>query len=178
MLISASLSAVEFQKRREIIVRKLKSEWAMADEGIALEYMLQRFLHLRDSLNASFEATPLQDGMDHPAEDIISDAVRSIDDKSLFKWFSIVCLDTKYPTFSASILRCIGRQIHIGTDSWRTELVGKALTVDDVEIRDAALNVAEFWGSQRMRNMLAGKVETEPIQWLRDYMQDVIEDLR
>jgi len=150
----------------------------MADEGIALEAVLQKFSRLRDSLNASFEAIPLQDGMDHPAEDIISDAVRSVDDKSLFEWFSMVCLDTKCPTFAASILRCIGRQIHIGTDSWRTELVGKALKVDEVEIRDAALNAAEFWSGQRMRNMLAGKVETEPIPWLRDYMQDVIEDLR
>jgi len=178
MSLAASPSVVELQKRHVIIVRKLKSEWAMADKGIALEDVLQRFSHLRDSLNASFEAIPLQDGMDHPAEDIIGDAVRSMDDNSLFEWFSVVCLDIKYPTFSASILCCLGRQIHIGTDSWRTELVGKALTVDDIEIRDAALNAAEFWGGQRMRHMLSGKVEAEPIQWLQDYMRDIIEDLR
>ena len=49
--------------------------------------------------------------------------------------------------------------------------------MNDVEIRDAALQAAEFWGGLDMRNLLKIRVQTEPLSWLRDYMQDVIEDL-
>ncbi len=136
-------------------------------------------LHLRALLYASFETKPLEDGIDHPAENIICGAIRSRDDDRVFDWLYRVCLDAEYPTFSASVLRCLGRQMHPGTELWHTELVRRALATDfDVEIRDAALQAAEFWGGSGIRDILKIKVQTEPLQWLRNYMQDVIEDLR
>lgn len=150
----------------------------MADQRATLHNAMQGPLRLKDLLYASFEAEPLEDGMDHPAEDIIGDAILSTNGARVLDWLSRACLDPEHSTFSASILRCLGRQVHPGTESWRTELVQEALAVDDAEIRDAALQAAEFWGEASMRDILKIKMKTEPLQWLRNYMQDVIDDLK
>ncbi len=176
--LAASPDVVELQREHVDIGQKLQSEWAMADQGTTLRNAVQELLRLKDLLYASFEAEPLEDGIDHPAEDIIGDAIRSTNEARVLDWLSGACLDSEHPTFSASILRCLGRQAHLGTESWRTELVLKALTIDDAEIRDAALQAAEFWGGLNMLDILKIKVKTEPLQWLRNYMQDVIEDLK
>lgn len=133
---------------------------------------------LRDLLYASFEAKPIEDGIDHPAEEIIGNAIRSSGSDRVLDWLYRICIDTERPTFSASVLRCLGRQILPGSVLWRTELVRKALEIDDVEIRDAALQAAESWDGLEMQNVLKTKVQTEPIHWFRNYMQDVIEDFR
>lgn len=176
--LAASSDIVKLQKKYLDIEKKLQSTWALADQGAALRNAVQGLSRLKDLLYASFEAEPLEDGIDHPAEDIIGDAIRSTNEVRVLDWLSGACLDSEHPTFSASILRCLGRQAHLGTESWRTELVSKALTVDDAEIRDAALQAAEFWGGLSMLDILKIKVKTEPLQWLRNYMQDVIEDLK
>ena len=132
---------------------------------------------LRDLLYSSFESEPLEDGIDHPAEDIIGNTIQSTGHDRVFDWLYRICIDTEHPTFSASVLRCLGRQILPGTVLWRSELVRKALEIDDVQIRDAALQAAEFWGGLELQIVLKTKVQTEPIHWLRNYMQDVIEDL-
>lgn len=51
------------------------------------------------------------------------------------------------------------------------------MTMNDVEIRDAALQAAEFWGDAGIRDILTTWLRTEPLPWLQSYMQDVIEDL-
>ena len=160
----------------ERCARKMRSPLNMSKLP-QINAAMQELLHLRDLLCASFEAEPLEDGIDHPAEDIIGGAIRSTGGDRVFDWLYRACLDAEHPTFSASVLRCLGRQMRPGTELWRTELVRRALTMDDVEIRDAALHAAEFWGGLDMRDMLKIKVQTEPSQWLRNYMQDVIEDL-
>ena len=136
------------------------------------------YSQLRDSLYASFEAESLKDGIDHPAEEIIGNAIRSAGSDHVFDWLYRACVNTEHPSFSASVLRCLGRQVSPGKVSWRIKLVREALEIDDVEIRDAALDAAGSWGGPVMRNVLKDKVQTDPLQWLRNYMQDIIEDLR
>ena len=133
--------------------------------------------HLRNSLDASFKAKPLEDGIDQPPEDIIGNAIRSTGSDRVFDWLFRACFDVEHPTFSASVLRCLGRQLLPGTESWRTYLVQRALTMDEVEIRDAALQVAEFGRGLGTREILKNRVQTEPLQWLLNYMQDAIENL-
>ena len=126
-------------------------------------------------LRATFEADPLEDGMNHPAEQILSKALRSTEDKRVLDWLRAFSLDAAYPSFAASVLRCLGRQTHPGTGSWRAGLVRDGLTMDDVEIRDAAVQAAELWGDPDMRSVLESHSEPEP--WLRNYIRDVIDDL-
>ena len=168
MSLAASPDIVELQKEREVIGQKFQCGYVMADQGL---------LRLRDLLYASFEAKPLEDGIDHPAEDIIDNAIRSTGSDRVFDWLYGACFDAEHPAYSASVLRCLGRQIRPGNEFWRTRLVQRALTMDDVEIRDAALQVAESWGDLGIQDILKIRVQTEPLPWLRNYMQDIIEDL-
>ena len=126
-------------------------------------------------LHAAFETQPLEDGMHHKAEDIIEQALQSREDQRILEWLRAFSLDDTQPSFAASVLRCLGRQEHLGTSSWRSELVRDALALDDVEIRDAAVQAAELWDAREILPVL--KSHSEPESWLRDYICDVIDDL-
>ena len=130
---------------------------------------------LAAKLNAAFEAEPLEDGMAHSAEAIIEEALLSTVELSTLDWLQSFCLDLAHPNFAASVLRCLGRQSCPGTKSWRIELVRTALVMDDIEIRDAAVQAAEYWGGEAIRNVL--QAHSEPVHWLREYIQAVIGDL-
>ena len=130
---------------------------------------------LANRLWTAFAADPLEDGMSHPAEEIIGEALRSTKDKPVLDWFMAFSLDVVRPSFAASVLRCLGRQTPPGTDLWRTELVRDGLSMDDVEIRDAAVQAAESWGDRSLVDVMRAHREAEP--WLREYIEDVISDL-
>lgn len=130
---------------------------------------------LKDQLHYAFEAEPLEDGMYHQAEKIIRQALQSGEEWRVFEWLSDFSLDNEQPVFAASVLRCLGRQSSPGMRSWRTGLVSSALDMDDAEIRDAAVQAAEFWGGKDIRNVLEAHIE--PLPWLRDYVRNVVEDL-
>ena len=132
-------------------------------------------IELLNKLFATFETDPLEDGMNHPAEQIIKKTLQSSEDRQVFDWFKNFSLDTERPSFAASILRCLGRQTNPGTYSWRAELVRRGLAVDNVEIRDATVQAAESWGDQELVSILISHHETEP--WLRQYISDVVDDL-
>lgn len=133
-------------------------------------------LRLDSALHASFEADPLESGMDHPAEDIINQAFHSGESQNILGWLREFCLDNTQPSFAASVMRCLGRQMDPGTDVWRARLVRDGLSMGDVEIRDAAVQAAESWGDPGMSDILAS--HSEPVTWLQDYILDVIDDLR
>ena len=131
---------------------------------------------LRSSLHDSFEAEPLESGMDHPAEEIIFHAFRFGEGSSVFEWLREFCLDDTQPSFAASVIRCLGRQVDPGTEVWRACLVRDSLALDDIEIRDAAVQAAESWGDSGLVHLLESHFE--PVSWLQDYILEVIDDLR
>ena len=126
-------------------------------------------------LRVAFEVEPLEDGIHHPAERIIDGALESTDRQQVIVSLNKICLDTKDPGFSSTVLRCLGRRV-LGTPNWRTEVVRSALAVDDVEMRDAAVQAAESWGDREMIAILESHVDAVP--WLRTYIEDVVEDLK
>ena len=123
----------------------------------------------------SFEEEPVEDGMDHPAEGIITEATEMENRQHILVWLSDFCKDTDQPSFAASLLRCLGRLEDVGTHSWRAELVRAGLSADDVEIRDAAVQAAELWGDAGFIDILNSHNEPEP--WLRGYIVSVVGDL-
>ena len=129
---------------------------------------------LENRLRMAFEAGPLEDGIDHPAEWIIDDALRSVHGRPVLAWFRALSVDVERPGLAASVLRCLGRR-RPGTSAWRVEIVRSALAADDVEMRDAAVQAAESWGDLGMREVLSS--HTEAVPWLRAYIEDVVEDL-
>ena len=128
---------------------------------------------LEADLWAAFEADPLEDCMNHPAEKIIEEALRGQDEFPVLEWFRAFSHDAAHPGFAASVLRCLGRQASAGTASWRADLVREGLAADCVEIRDAAAQAAESWGD--LRAVL--EAHLEPVPWLRDYIRGIIDDL-
>ena len=126
-------------------------------------------------LQASFEENPVEDGIEHPAEEIIVSALSEARGSHILSWLREFCADASQPSFAASVLRCLGRCKRIGTVSWRVGLVRDGLAMNDVEIRDAAVQAAESWGDAEMVETLRAHDEVEP--WLRQYALDVIEDL-
>ena len=132
-------------------------------------------MQLANRLLAAFEAEPLEDGMDHPAERIIRNELETGKKQYVLDIFSAFSLDVANSGFAASVLRCLGRQPYLGTVAWRTTLVREALSVNDIEIRDAAVQAAESWNDEEMRIVLEQHSEPEP--WFRDYIADVLADL-
>ena len=126
-------------------------------------------------LHAAFEAEPLESGMDHPAEEIIAEALRQPENRDVLECLENLSLDAKRPDFAASVLRCVGRQRNPAGSSWRARLVRAGLEVDDAQIRDAAVQAAESWGDRGLAEILRSHRETE--SWLRRYIMDVISDL-
>jgi len=133
------------------------------------------FNQLTNRLWAAFEAETLEDGMNHPAEGIISEFLDSFADRPLLHWFREIASDAEAPSFAASVLRCLGRNADVGTPEWRGNLIQEALSVKDAELRDAAIQAAESWGDQSLVGILRDHDETE--DWLHQYIQEVIEDL-
>ena len=127
-------------------------------------------------LYSAFEDEPFENGMDHPADQIVDDALRSSRDEGILEQLGALCLDIERPSFASSILRCLGRQTDIGNAAWRAGIVRDALAADDVEIRDAAVHAAEFWGGTEIVDALIS--HNDPVPWLRDYIREVIDDLR
>ena len=129
----------------------------------------ERFLY------TAFDSEPLEDGMDHPAEEVIADALETIDKLRLLPWLREFSLDHEQPVFAASVLRCLGRISELGTEEWRVGLVRTALTMKNVQIRDAAVQAAEHWADHGLIEVLQDHNDTEP--WIADYVDMVISDI-
>ncbi len=130
---------------------------------------------LESTLRISFEAEPLEDGMNHLAEEIIGAVLQSSTEPCLLGWLRAFSLDVTQPSFAASVLRCLGRLKEPGTSRWRAELVGAALAIEELEIRDAVVQAVESWKDPGLIDLLES--HSEPVTWLRDYARDVFDDL-
>lgn len=165
------LDAMWLRKAEIKLAHDLYFKWQTEDEPVVSPEQIQLSIRLLEA----FETDPLESGIDHPAEQIITKALQSLENRQIFEWFKNFCLDVERPSFAASVLRCLGRQTNLGTYSWRAELVRGGLAVDDVEIRDTAVQAAELWGDQDLVGILKSHHESE--SWLREYILDVINDL-
>ena len=129
---------------------------------------------LEAKLATAFEIDVLEDGIGHPAEEIIEDALGILGRHNGPKVLGRLATNVARPDLSSSVLRCLGRR---GQDSssWCADLIKIALMADDVEMRDAAVQAAETCGGSEARSALVG--HDEPVPWLRTYVEEVIEDL-
>ena len=130
---------------------------------------------LERQLRSAFEHQPFEDGIDHVAEDIIHGALQAPHKQVVLEWLRSFALDSENPVFAASTLRCLGRVENLGAPSWRTDLVRAGLMMDDIEMRDAAIQAAENWGDRDMLRVLQAHTESNSL--LGRYVDDVISDL-
>lgn len=137
------------------------------------------YSRLKGSLWLSFKAEPLEDGIDHLADEVIADALQS-PDLAVLDWLRSFSLDNDQVWFASSVLRCLGRQESPGSKDWRARLVTDALASDELEIRAAAIDAAGAWldpwmgpdVDHHITRVLERHVEQD--QWLAQYIEDLI----
>ena len=127
---------------------------------------------LLDDLRTAFRQEPFEDGVEHEAEEIIGSTLK---DAYALPWLRKFSTDEEDPVFAASVLGCLGRQINPGSKSWRSELIRTALTINNVEVRDAAVVAAHQWGDRELARVLTSHQES--VSWLHDYIQVVVRAL-
>lgn len=135
----------------------------------------QQKMRLRFELYSAFDSIPLESCVDHPADQIIERALREYPRDSILEWLGKFCLDESRADFAASVLRCLGRQPNLGTESWRVRLLEAALRTDNLEIRDAAAQTTDMWEDKGMASIL--RSHEEPVPWLREYIEAVRSNL-
>ena len=124
----------------------------------------------------AFEHQALESGMNHKADDILLEARSSEGDEFVCRGVTDLLTNDAYIEFAPELLECVARIEGLGLDmrTWRVDILERALKNGNAEMRDAAIQAAEFWGP-RMRCVLEDHHETEP--WLREYLNRVIQDL-
>ena len=118
----------------------------------------------------------LEHGMDHPAEHLLARALSSTNAPQVLDWLLETCGDHQNRR-AADIVYLLGLQEpRPGTPEWRAALVSQALTSPDPETRDNAATAAHLWEEPHLAQVLEAHTETQ--EWLREYIQKVIADLR
>ena len=157
----------------EDLSHELASTVEIGDEEGPVDAEASR-LALRLSL--SFEAEPLEDGMNHPAEGLLAHAIRRPDNGAMIARIAAWCHDESRPEFAASVFQCVARQEDPGTRSWRIAIVRRALNASQVQIRDAAVRAVDSWADPQMLPLL--ETHKESVPWLARYIRAVVDDLR
>lgn len=135
-----------------------------------------QYIRFRGKLIATLLDEPIEDGVTHPAEGLIDEALRA-DSSDWQDWLFQVLVE-HYPTrpsLCASIIRCIGRLDYDRVGGWGMRVVDHALRNRDSEIREAAIRALEAWGGREALEML--RHHTDAKAWLNEYAQQVIVDL-
>ena len=134
------------------------------------------YIRFRGKVVAALLDEPIDDGVTHPVEGVIDEALRA-DSSKCQDWLSQVLVE-HYPTrpsLCASIVRCIGRIDYDRVRGWGMRVADHALRNKDVEVRDAAVRALEDWGGSEALDML--RRHEDAVAWLNEYVQQVIVDL-
>lgn len=152
-------------------------EYALKLSRLSEVYQAEnRNVHFRSRLIATLLDEPIEDGVTHPAEGLIEEALCA-DSSDCQNGLSQVLVENypTRPTLCASILRCIGRIDYVRVREWGLGVVDDALQNRDTEVREAAIRALEAWGGPEALDMLRSHKDAEA--WLDEYVQQVIVDL-
>ena len=130
---------------------------------------------LRHELQADFIADPVEDGMDHEAENTLARALAGDHREATLEWLREFCTDAEHPAFASSVLRCLGNLDYPGSEEWRAAVVRDALATGNTQVKDAAVQAVEKWGESGLVHVL--RTHQEDVPWLQEYIQGVIDDL-
>ena len=142
--------------------------------------MMQSYSNFRARLIAELKDNPIEDGIEHPAEYVIKEALRTNRGLCLAYVSRIIGEHAQSrPSTAASIIRCVGRFKYVHVGDRGMHIVEDALRDKDAEVREAGIRALEAWGGHAALRMLYHHLsygcKEEP--WLRDYVRQVIADL-
>ena len=124
-------------------------------------------------LISAIEAEPIEDGFCHPAEQVLRLSI-SENKPALVEWLHTIISGGSSP-LSANLLRCVGRLQAKEVAGWGIALASKALQQVDLEVRDAAVQALELWGTPDSIKLL--KTHQEKVPWLNEYINRVVKEL-
>lgn len=167
--IQIAIDAAECQKSSDVRPSIIEKLWVdVAYETSCFSYETKEF----ELLN-SIENDPVIDGFTHKGETILGKLLHEKYGDVRFHLERLLFGDENVKIRS-SVLLLLGRLNPIDAD-WRAYIIKKALTFEDIEMRDAAIQAAELWEDFEMLDVLRRHEELVP--WLKDYKERVIEDL-
>ena len=142
----------------------------------ALTQAEHRYERFRNRLIAALLDEPIEDGVTHPAEHVIDEALRK-NSSECRDWLSETMVEhyQTRPSIGASIVRCIGRLESDRVGNWGMHVADDALRHKDVEVREAAVRALEAWGGCEALSML--RSHRDSVAWLNEYVNQVIADL-
>lgn len=144
--------------------------------GPSMGYEEEEKDHFIWELIASFEAEAVENGIYHPAEQIIASALQGDQRDKAMTWLRELSLNEADPSLASNVIRCLGRMSAIGSSKWRKNLIRKTLAIEHLEIRDAAAKAADTWSDTGLKEVL--EQHSEPERWLQQYISEVIQDLK
>lgn len=119
------------------------------------------------TLRAAIEAEPVEDGVNHPGEQVIAETIAGYE----VEGFVTAVLEITPSSQQASILQLLGR-VPVRNASLRRRIIEAGLSSSDVQIRDAAVQAVESWEEGDCIDLL--RHHEEPVKWLDNYIQNVI----
>lgn len=136
----------------------------------------RKYESFKDLLVARLIDEPIEDGVSHPAEQLIAQALRD-NARVCHDWISEALVEQyrTHPSLGASILRCVGRLRFEQVRGWGLRVVDDALGEQDVEVREAAVRALEAWGGTECLELLERHVDSVP--WVNEYVRQVIMDI-
>lgn len=140
---------------------------------LTAEREYQRF---ERQLVISLKEYDLEDGMIHPAEEVLQDVFRICPDnaKEVIEQLADKYLN-KNQMVCAGLVQCLGRLDDSSVPEWKYSLAEKCLREGDAGVREASVICLEYWGGQEAVDILSAHNEKEG--WLADYISSVIKDL-
>ena len=155
-----------------------RTYWGIARRATSFDLTRidNQYIRFRSKLIATLLDEPIEDGVTHPAEALIDEALRTNSSKCR-DWLAQVLVEhyQTRPSISASIVRCIGRLEYDRVGNWGMHVADDALRHKDVEVREAAVRALEAWGGSEALGML--RSHRDPVAWLNEYISQVIVDL-
>lgn len=136
------------------------------------ERQASEWRRLETKLHGAFRDEPFEEGVSHPAEEILRAVLNADTTNVLLESLRDYCLNAPTRSFAVETLFCLGRLESPGTSEWRVRLVRGALRRNDIGIRDAALQAVESWEERAAAHVLRSHRESE--EWLREYLEEVI----
>ena len=129
---------------------------------------------LLTSILQMVEKHAVESGVSHSAEAAMSELLSSARSHEICRYLSIASLPS---SIKASLLLLIGRCLAGSMDLLtRRRLVGDAFASDNVEVRDAALQMVEMWQDRGLAPLVVQHVDS--VTWLNDYARQIAQNLQ
>lgn len=112
----------------------------------------------------------IEDGVSHPAESRAREHVKRFGFDTLFD----AATNARSSAHAGEMIKLCGRLDNVGGPQ-RLRLVVWGLGSSSVEVRESTVQAVENWGAQELTPLLRN--HDEPVDWLRDYLRDVVRDL-